>query len=407
MPIRKRSLLISLVAISALLGTAAVAYWDRWPAWDSDPQPQADTARFGDSPTPYAYITEDRLVVVREGRIVAEVERLFDPADEHANTLVWTHDGDYVAMFSDNRLRMLEVPEELIVVDTRTGAVQRTPCVGCTDLAAIGDHAILVSDYKGQGGDAVVNLTEYDPVALDRPASVTAFGHGHFLSSTREHVLSYTTSWQDNDTSGVDLRLANADSGEVAVAGWVGSNTYLKSAALTGNGDRPDQFAVAYTVNPGMCFSSYPVVIFEADGNHTETDASAAAPLSFVPDVSGGGMEVEDLWWDFEGRLHASISTWTCDPGGESQADQKVAHESMQIWRLEGTVWVASEFPPAAMMEQLDEHTYLRLGLPDCIGDRTITDRALNCNIGELQLWRDGTDHLVAEDVIAVSTPSR
>lgn len=406
MSIRKFVLLVSLVTVGALLATTAIVYRDEWTAWmRPNAGPKADVDRFGDTATPYAYITEDRLTVVREGRVIVEVERLFDPGDAHANTHAWTHNGDYLAMFSDNALRTVEFPQELIVVDTRTGDVERTPCEGCTDITAIGEQTILVSDYKGLGSDGVVHLTGYDPADLDHPASIDAFGHADFLSSTRDHVLSYTTSWQGN-TSGVDLQLANAGTGESMLAGWVGSNTYLKSAALAGDGDRSDQFAVAYTVNPGMCFSSYPIQILTSDGGHMETDTSAAEPPGFVPDVSGGGMRVEDLWWDLEGRLHASMSSWTCDTTAESQNHQRVLLESMRIWRLDGASWVPTDFPPASMMEQIDEDSYLRLQTRDCVGDRTITNYALQCNVGDLYLRRGATENLVAEGVIAVSTPS-
>ncbi|GAB3174031.1 hypothetical protein GCM10027059_45690 [Myceligenerans halotolerans] len=173
--------------------------------------------------------------------------------------------------------------------------------------------------------------------------------------------------------------------------------------ALDRDGGRGDRFAISYKLDGLGCESQDRVTIFdlELDEVTMATDMSKVRPPSVASDVAID-VGVEDLWIDLRGHLHASISSWTC---GDVEAER--SHESMGIWRLEGSVWVRSKFPPAAMMEQLDVNTYLRLEKRDCFGDESVTSWAIECNIGTLNIRRGDSESKIADGVISVYVPPR
>lgn len=407
MPLRRFYLLVGIIAVISLTTSVVILYWDEISARVVSLQgARPDTDRYGDADQPYAFYTEERLVLVREGRVVAEVRQIFD-AGRTLDEPVWTHDGRYLAFFSDAATRTGETELELIVVESISGEMKRVPCGDCDHVTAIEDDMLLISGHVSAGDESTLLLWRYDPAGPTGPgqfARVAPFGHSRLVASTPDHVLSYEQAeWSSTGAYGIDMRISNYANSEDVIAGWFESNHYTRNAALRGDGERSDRFVISATPDPGLCWSRHSVTVVDADKAVIETEMTAAEPPGI--DDLGGGLEVMDLWWDLDDQLYASISSWTCDTSQGAQPDVRVPLESMEIWRLDDRTWVRTDFPRAAMMEQLDVDTYLRLEKRSCIGDQKIENWALDCNVGVLYIRTSGVDKKVADGVISITTP--
>ncbi|GAA2639895.1 hypothetical protein GCM10010425_50470 [Streptomyces spororaveus] len=165
--------------------------------------------------TPYAYTTEQELVLVRGDRPPTRVPRVFDLADPHRNMVVWTHDGHRVAFFSDDELLDRREDTRLITVDARTGEVRRLPCPGCHDLTPVGDHDVMVLSYEP-------GPTSAFRIDLDRPTTPrTELDNGSYwqpqlLGATPTHVLTGQYEMSGGDP-GMALRLNDLNTAGITV----------------------------------------------------------------------------------------------------------------------------------------------------------------------------------------------
>ncbi|MCU1679265.1 MAG: hypothetical protein JWQ81_4 [Amycolatopsis sp.] len=352
----------------------------------------------------FAYTTERQLVLMRGDDVLAKVSRPFDKADSAKNQVAWTADGNYVTMLAGAPLLQKEPDaEELITVDTRTGEQRRHPCPKCSTIVAAGPAGVLA------GGDS--GYLRFD---LDRPGDgkpvdglpvtqAPSFSPA-LLAGTEHLTLIREPTYAEDGTYEEGLTLSRPDGSNSVNAGFFESNDYMPVAAVGGKTERDTMFAVAARNNPGICFSAFPVYLIDAGGAITGTDLSAAAPPGFVANKAGGGMDVNDLWWDSERRLHASITSWTCDETKAAENEKEVPFSAARPWRLEGTKWVPEDPAPASSVRVLDQHSSLSLAIPDCVGPVAQPDLLTYCHTGKLDLVRDGARRTLADGVLAVYT---
>jgi hypothetical protein len=395
MSVRKLLLLALVVCVLAAAGTVLVLRLSRSGGGNDKAVPTAPA---------FVYLTERQLVLVRGDDVLARVVRPFDKADPANNQVVWTADGSHVTMLAGARLLQKEVDaEELVTVDTRTGEQQRRPCPGCSEIVAAGRDGVLA----GRARDHL--RFDLDQAGDGKPVDgfPLAPSHGYapaLLAGTEHRTLIRQPTYADDGTYAQNLTLSRPDGSDSTNVGLFASNDYLPVAAIGGGTAQDTTFAVAARSQPGLCLSAFPLSLVDADGTVTPTDVSAAAPPGFVPGKAGGGMEVHDLWWDADRRLHASITSWTCDDTKPDQSAEKVLHSAARLWRLDGTKWALEDPAPASSVRRLDEHSTLSLAIPDCIGQVAQPDRATYCTTGKLDLVRDGSRRTLAEDVLAVHT---
>ncbi|WP_405786973.1 hypothetical protein OG753_02940 [Streptomyces sp. NBC_00029] len=351
--------------------------------------------------TPYAYTTEQELVLVRGDRPATRVPRVFDLADPHRNKVVWTHDGHRVAFFSDDELLDRRDDTRLITVDARTGEVRRLPCPGCHDLAPVGDHDVMVLSYEP-------GPTSAFRIDLDRPtAPRTELDNGSYwqpqlLGSTPTHVLTGQYEMSGGDP-GMELRLNDLNTVGITVYPRFDSNAYMPAAlAAVGGGER---IAVAARHNPGGCTAPFPIHVLGPKGEVGGSDQSAALPPGYIDGVTGG-IDVSDLWWGPDRHLYATISAWTCDKSQDSQDGRKRPHRPATLFRLDGDRWVSAGDQPATVVRPLDRDIRMVLVVPDCNGPVERTDGITYCNTGSLYREEAGQRTKVADDVLSLSAPA-
>ncbi|MFE5810553.1 hypothetical protein [Streptomyces sp. NPDC056491] len=348
--------------------------------------------------TPYAYTTEQELVLVRGDRPPTRVPRVFDLADPHRNKVVWTHDGHRVAFFSDDELLDRRDDTRLITVDARTGEVRRLPCPGCHDLAPVGDHDVMVLSYEpGPTGAFRIDL--------DRPtAPRTELDNGshwqpQLLGATPTHVLTGQYEMSGGDP-GMELRLNDLDTAGITVYPRFDSNAYMPAAlAAVGGGER---IAVAARHNPGGCTAPFPIHVLGPKGEVGGSDQSAALPPGYIDGVTGG-IDVSDLWWGPDRHLYATISAWTCDKSQDPRDGKKRPHRPATLFRLDGDRWVSAGDQPATVVRPLDHGIRMVLVVPDCNGPVERTDGITYCNTGSLYREEAGKRTKVADNVLSLS----
>ncbi|MEU6025167.1 hypothetical protein [Micromonospora sp. NPDC047134] len=353
----------------------------------------------------FAYITEESVVVMRRDRVLVEVPRMSEVTDPREYRMVWTHDGRYLAFFSDSRVRQ-EEPEDikLIVVDAGTGAVRAVPCPHCDDFTPVREREILVEVNRGAefavehrlimaGGDASVSAEAAAQFDVRVP-------RGQYLVSGPEHII--TSRYVDGAE---ELRLTSLDGSRHEYFGRFDSNSYMPAAVSVDPGTGEPLFAVAFRTNPGSC-GAFPIVLFRADGTRADTDMSAAATNGIQKWEYG--VTVHDLWTEPNGMFRAALAATDCrsDDTGEAAG---VKESNSAVYRLDPqAVWVRESFTPVTTLRSLDERTVVVLVENDCSGDLEPEEGAiLYCNTGTLALERDGERKVLRDDVVAISAPVR
>ncbi|MFD8077815.1 hypothetical protein ACFV3E_34765 [Streptomyces sp. NPDC059718] len=355
----------------------------------------------------YAYITPTRFVLMRGGRPAAEVSRVFDLADPQHNKVAWTYDGRYVVFLSDDAF--LDRPEDtrLIAVNAATGQVRRLSCAHCYDLAPVGEGDVLA--LMGSAGEEGAGMLRFamDGAHSARTEPSPFTGNGStwlpgLLAGTPTRVLTAQYAITSSGGTAMNLRLVDADGGGEVSFPLFESNAYMPAAAARTHGQ--EHIAVAARTNPGACPAPFPISLLNSQGKATATDMTAALPPGFVPGVTGG-VEVNDLWWAFDGHLYATITSWTCDDSERAANDTRVLHHPSSLWRLDGGKWVSAGSDSATMLRRLDDHTTVLLRIPDCIGPATHDDSQAHCHSGVLYQEHDGTRTTVAKGVLAIVAP--
>lgn len=352
----------------------------------------------------YAYGKEQEFVVMREGRVLARVSRVSDLGDPGQNKVVWTNGGRHLALLSDATIRQEGASTtDLIVVDARNGAVKRLPCPHCWDITPVAQDAILARDNETDptfrrfdldaGGG---NVDEFEP----GPGFLLSF-----LASTSDAVVTNRGMFVQGDYR-ERLSLTTIDGGSPLDLGSFSSNDYMP-AAMTGSVAKGSaRVAVAFRENPGECAARFPIWLFSADksGRSGEpTDMSATWPPGYA-DGAGGGVEVNDLWWGRDGKLYATIASWTCDDSGNDEGAKMRIHRRSTIWKLDGTTWV-SEGGNATAARDVDADTKIILVRPDCIGTIQHADPVVYCNKGTLYREHDHARTRVATQVVWMTAP--
>lgn len=350
----------------------------------------------------YAYVTEDKLVVRRPAGVVAEVKRLSDSADSGGHKTIWTHSGTHVAMLSDAAIRQDDPADiALLLVDARTGAVQRSPCPHCDDITPVAENSVLAMASDPDG--ARYHFLRFDigvatsGIPSDLPLPQGGMGSPALLVSSRSQVI--VSKYVDGL---MQLSLAAIDGSLNRVIGRFTSNEFMPAAVSGGDDGTGTVFAVAFRTNPGSC-GPFPIWLFDARGGHTRTDMPNAAPGGSATDTHG--LLVNDLWWGPDGHFHASIDTLKCENSDE--ADSVTTTTASAVWRLDGTVWVQQRKEPTIAARQLDAGTRVVLAPHNCKDRSPGQDGYLTCwNTGALYQEKIGRRTPVADNVIALSAPS-
>ena len=196
----------------------------------------------------FAYITERELVVMRRNQVVARVFRVFDEADPAQNKVVWTNDGNYVALLKNVSLLQEPAPaEELITVNAYTGDVRHIPCPRCYDLTAIGLTSIMVA-ANASDNSAKIRFFKFnlDSGAAGLPvnlASSTGAVPGEFfLASTQKYVLTN----QGANGHQEELEITSVDDKSRLYLGYFNSNDYMLAAVSEDLNDTSTRIAVAF-----------------------------------------------------------------------------------------------------------------------------------------------------------------
>jgi hypothetical protein len=355
----------------------------------------------------FAYITERELVVMRRNRVVARVFRVFDEADPAQNKVVWTNDGNYVALLKN--VSLLQEPasaEELITVNAYTGDVRHIPCPRCYDLTPIGLTSIMVA-ANASDNSAKIRFFKFnlDSGAAGLPvnlaSSAGAVPGEFFLASTQKYVLTN----QGANGHQEELEITRVDDKSRHYLGYFNSNDYMLAAVSEDLNDTSTRIAVAFRPNPGECVAQFPVVVFNTYGGVFDTDMSKAEPSGYTAGINEG-LQVNDLWGGADGHFHATITSWTCDNSKRTEGEKQTLASPSTPWRLDGRAWVRDGRTPATMMRQLDRNTRAVLVIPDCVGSKTPPDPFIYCNTGTLYRDEGHGRTLVATKVISISAPS-
>ena len=360
----------------------------------------------GDEGT-YAYTTERELVVMRDRTVVSRVSRIFDITDPMRDKVVWTDDGERVAVLSDAEIRQEDPAEtELLWVDVRSGEQHRAPCPRCEDLAAAGGSSLLLMAGDGEAAFATLDLADpahRTPVAFPPPAADSSFLR-MFLTAGDGRVLTRQGVSGQRNTYFQRLELVRIGNPEGVPVGRFESNDYPVAAAGPGGDGR---FAVAFRPDPGECAADFPVYLVDDAGHATKTDLSAAYPPGYVRAVLGG-IEVHDLWWGRGNRWYATVSSWTCDDGEQAENDKQVPVRPSSVWQLDGNRWVPGAGEDVTSAREIGA-ARVELAIPACTGPlppQAATDPAY-CRTGPLYRAEGGQRDLVADHVLALSAPRR
>lgn len=359
---------------------------------------------------PFAYITERKLVLMRGNQTLARVPRIFDEADSAQNKVVWTNDGDYVALLKNVAL-LQEDPsaEELINVNAQTGDVRHIPCPRCYDLTPVGKNSILAA-ANASDNSADLKFLKFNldsggpgvPVSLNLPVGGSYVRS--FLASTQKDVLTQQGGFGAGGYQ-EQLELTKVDGQSQTSLGYFNSNDYMLAAVSENANDTSASIAVAFRPDSGTCVAKFPILIFTTKGGAFDTDMSNAEPRGHVPGINEG-LQVNDLWWGSDGHFHATIESWTCDNSKRAENDKQTVSSPSALWRLDGRTWVREGAIPATMVRQLARNMQVVLVIPGCIGPTTPPNSVIYCNTGTLYSDQDGKRTVVATGVISISAPS-
>ncbi|HUQ61734.1 hypothetical protein [Lentzea sp.] len=348
----------------------------------------------------YAYTTLTELVVMRGDQVLTKVSRPFDKSDPHNNQVVWSNDGRYVAHLAGVRLLGEDTAgEKLVAIDVQTGDKHEFRCPDCGWIAAVGGDEVLAGT-----GSKFRKFTLSDPGRVDGTEIDQPEGTDYvriFLAGTR-HLALTAGQVAMGRTTGEKLELLSPEGKPRFEVGTFDSNAYIPAAGISGPTAADTLFAVAVRNNPGLCQSDFPVRIVDGDGKIADTEWGDAAPPGFVPNEAQG-IEVHDLWWDDARTLHATIVSWTCDDTKQDHYRKKVLHSGSKLWKLDGRKWVLEDDSPATVVRPLSGNGRAVLTIPDCFGE--VADPQTYCNLGRLQVARDGQRTDVATGVLGLYAP--
>lgn len=299
------------LALGAVVGTTITACFDK-------DQP--------DEPVPgpvFAYQDRSGFAVMANDRQLVRVDGAF------LSVPAWTSDGTHVGAIRSDE----DSPElrRIIIVEVASGQRREVVC-GCFSFAGIGGSKIAWVDAAGSlhSIDASVDDAP-SPIEVELPAgftaeSVVAGNDGLLLVQALPTI----------EDAGAVLSMEQGGTVYAVSAGGVpvlasGFDPVSEAVSATVFGRR---FAYGVVSSRGDCAHWGDITVFDAaSGAVTATDMVAARHTG----PNGSEVAVEDLWWDADGTLRASLSLVTCNPdGGE------IAVPASQ-WKLADTVWVRED----------------------------------------------------------------
>ncbi|MFI0406008.1 hypothetical protein [Actinomadura sp. 3N508] len=359
----------------------------------------------------YAYATSQELVVMRGRQVVGRTSRAFDPANYAVNQISWTHDGKYVVFLSDAGLLpgsaglYDESKQELRFINTQTGTEKRLPCPDCKWFATLEDDTVLATAVHttNEGYDEqkvwLFDLDSGSP-GVSQPLNTEQYNGlpgSTWLANTRNHMMV--------NLLGDSPRMAFFSSDGLEVLNntlYSTSNSYMLATGAEHTIYGSEVFALAAPIRPGECTQAFAVDVHTPSRQESiGSDSSAIEPPGYKDGKSG--LDILDMWWGFDGKLHATIASWTCDETKESEETKQVLVSPPTVWRLDWDKWVKEGNQPATMVRPLDARTSMVLVVPDCIGI-TPPDGPY-CYVGKLYREEAGKRTLVADQVFSVSTP--
>ncbi|MGW5107523.1 LppP/LprE family lipoprotein [Nocardia sp. NPDC004123] len=355
----------------------------------------------------FVYTTPTQFVVIRDGAPLAISRGVFRQDDP----ITWTNSGEFVAFLSNPPRGQYEY-RELVFIDANSGAEQRIPCPGCSDITAFQRNSIVATRASPGWTQAFLRFDLKAPapgleIDLGDRADVTLETGSNFRLLVREREPqteesglvfvsppTYARSWIKKESNGHALPTTAAPSSDRMAE-------YFLSVRSGG----------ATTSNRG-CDTHLWLSLISGDGSVRMTDASAAEPPGFRTD-GHGEIWMDDAWWGSDGRLHATFTTWRCTEGTREVTErlangqisrmpvlERAPYREPTLWTLDSKTlrWLPEPGAPSARMSRyIGRGQAIQLRSPSCLTD------AHACQHGNLY-HHDGTgDQLVATDVMTIS----
>jgi hypothetical protein len=270
-------------------------------------------------PAVFAYQDRSGFVVVADDRQLAQID------GEYFTASNWTADGTYTGVVRAD----WDAPEKhaIILVEVATGTRREMVC-GCLGFVAVGGSTIawVGADDRLYRADASNDqkpaLVEVGLPAGFNPENVVAGSDGLLLV----HALPSVEGPGPAGPEGQHGAVFAVPAGGVPVQASSFDPVYEPvSATVSGR-----RFAYGVISGQGDCAHWGSVTVFDA------ASATVTATDMYAVERTGpkdSEVAVEDLWWEADGSLRASLALVSCDGEGN-----KVVVPAAQ-WTLTGTIW--------------------------------------------------------------------
>ncbi|MEA5362912.1 hypothetical protein VA596_25495 [Amycolatopsis sp., V23-08] len=321
----------------------------------------------------YAFVTGDRLAVVRGTKVVAQTPGVFTST----YTVHYSADGHFVFAVTAAGISTLDV---------RSGAARVVPCGSCQDAVAAGGSVL-----SWLAGNVLTTLDLAETGA--RPRSVTTVLPDRKVDEPNQILPLRILAGREGST------LVSAPDGVSAYGGGA-ENLYLVrpggqvfplgtaqgNVAISGTTFSPDGRFAAYVAagHAGACETRSSIVLLNlATGTHEETPP--------VGDPNDEGSGVDDVWYDKDGTLNMIYTSWRCDSSGGPRTSVTVPEGR---WRLENSGWTQRDPSSAGYTRQVAP------GFRAVLGDPSLQDYTR-----ELSSEINGARTKISDNVRAIAVP--
>lgn len=385
----------------------------------------------------YAYYTADEFVLIRGDAILARVPGAYSA---QSNRIVWTSSGRHVAFILAARPGDSFNNNTLVSVDSYTGSLQHIPCKGCIDVAASDDDAVVTvaiqipdsvkipADKTYMRSDVIDSAFDSGHVAVRKldlgnggqrvPIPLSTTASDQFLIGTPSAIVARSYLKTPSGGPRWKLSLLSMTTGKETKLAF-GSRTESLLTA-TNSPASPEQVVVArqgFTQYSACSEHAEIALLPVADKKLSPTDLTALKPKAAIVDDDWGS-SVTDIWWGADGHFHASMASWRCSKRRETPStyygdEERLLQTEIQpvsLWRLNDShIWEKADGPSAAVTRPIEDG-YISLIRPSCIGEASEEGRKEEyidydyCDRGKLVRTTNGTDRLIAEGVLSLST---
>ncbi|MGI5499131.1 hypothetical protein [Lentzea sp. CA-135723] len=278
--------------------------------------PDAATLSVAAKPEPsYAFLTANRLAVVRGTEVVAETA----VGRAYGYVLRYTADGRFVLVTTD---------AGIVTLDVRSGAAGLVPCGNCTNAVPVGDSVIRwlagnvvttldLADENARPVQGPTVLPDRQVDGFNLPLRMLAGREGYSLVAAPGGVSAY---------GGPEALYLVRPDGQVGSLGTARGNVAVYRSAFS-----PDGRFLAYApaAHNGFCEELSSVVLINLD-----TGAQSGTPV--VGDPSDNGSSVSDVWYDEDGTLNMVYSSRSCAASGGPRTTVNIPESH---WRLGNSGW--------------------------------------------------------------------